>query len=395
MVAPKKEIKDQVLKEWLTEFTNTNTKQGYLAAVRKFKKNLGIKSLDEYLKNSPDATEDIKRFLISLEGKPSKTIAAYTAAVKSFFVDHNVPFDETQWRKLRRRGFMPKRVRAETRDKKPSKQQLKQILNYLDIKGRAMILFLVSSGARIGETLKLLEEDFDLEADPPKAHIRAEHTKGGVGARTVYFSFEARDAIRDWLNIKDTLKKKNGKKYGDNRVFGWSTWTARDMWNRAIRKANLDEKDKVTLRRVYHIHSLRKFFRTQIGLDLDTTHALMGHAEYLDSSYVRQDQGEIAKAYLEAMPNVSVYAAQDLELKNITEKQEIEMAEMRNIIEEQKQRLNGFASGIELSSDVEDQLESQRVQSEATSKRLVELEKKLRLLESPELRKLLKQLEDG
>ena len=44
--------------------------------------------------------------------------------------------------------------------------------------------------------------------------------------------------------------------------------------------------------------------------------------------------------------------------------------------------------------EVEDQLESQRVQSEATSKRLVELEKKLRLLESPELRKLLKQLED-
>ena len=33
--------------------------------------------------------------------------------------------------------------------------------------------------------------------------------------------------------------------------------------------------------------------------------------------------------------------------------------------------------------------------SEVMSKRLVELEKKLRLLESPELRKLLKQLEDG
>ncbi len=322
MVAPKKKIKDQILKDWMQEFTNKNTQQGYLAALRKFKKNLDIKSLDEYMQHPPNATDAIKQFLITLNGKPSKTKAAYTAAVKSFFVDHNVPFDETQWRKLRRRGFMPKRVMAETRDKKPTKTQLKKILNYLDIKGRAMILFLISSGARIGETLKLLEEDFSLEAEPPKAHIRAEHTKGGVGTRTVYFSYEARDAIRDWLNIKDTLKKKNGKKYKDNRVFGWSTSTARDMWNRAIRKANLDEKDKVTLRRVYHIHSLRKFFRTQIGLDLDTTHALMGHAEYLDSSYVRQDQGEIAEAYREAMPNVSVYQVENPEIKGLEQENE-------------------------------------------------------------------------
>ena len=317
MPAPKKEIKDPVLKQWLTEFTNTNTKRGYLSAVRKFKKNLGIKDLDEYLKSTPDATEDIKRFLISLNGKPSKTKAAYTAAVKSFFTDHKVPFDETQWRKLRRRGFMPKRVMAETRDKSPTKTQLKKILNYLDIKGRAMVLFLLSSGARIGETLKLEEQDFDLKAEPPYAQIRAEITKGGVGARTVYYSFEARDAINDWLNIKTTLKKKNGKKYKDNRVFGWSFFTARFMWNNATRKANLDEKDKVTLRRLYHIHSLRKFFRTQIGLGDDVVNALMGHAGYLDSSYVRQNQDEIARAYLDAMANVSVYeTVGNVELQN-------------------------------------------------------------------------------
>jgi len=322
MVAPKKEIKDQIVKDWMQEFPNKNTRQGYLAAIRKFKKNLHIKSLDEHLKQTPHATEDIKRFLISLEGKPSKTKAAYVAAVKSFFVDHNVPFDETAWRKLRRRGIMPKRVMAETRDKKPTKTQLKKILNYLDVKGRAQVLFLSSSGARVGESLLLLEEDFDLEADPPKAQIRSVYTKGGVGARIVYYSYEARDAIKDWLNIKDTLKKRNGKKYRDNRVFGWGVYTARDMWNRAIRKANLDEKDEVTKRRLYHIHSLRKYFRTKIGLDLDTTNALMGHVEYLDASYVRQNQSEIAEAYLEAMPNVSVYQVETPEIKNLEQENE-------------------------------------------------------------------------
>ena len=118
-----------------------------------------------------------------------------------FFQDKGVKIPDEDWKKIRRRGYMPKRVRAETRDKKPTKAMLKKILNYADLKSRAMILFLISSGARIGETLQLKKEDFDFEADPPKAHIRRDYTKGGVGERTVFFSYEAKDAIKDWLAI--------------------------------------------------------------------------------------------------------------------------------------------------------------------------------------------------
>lgn len=53
------------------------------------------------------------------------------------------------------------------------------------------------SNARIGETLKLEKQDFKLDADLPSVDIKAEYTKGGVGGRTVYFSYEARDAIKD------------------------------------------------------------------------------------------------------------------------------------------------------------------------------------------------------
>jgi len=84
------------------------------------------------------------------------------------------------------------------------------------------------------------------------------------------------------------------------------------MWNRACDKADVGIKDKRTNRRIHHIHSLRKFFRTKIGLDLDVTYALMGHAEYLDDCYLRlEEEGEIAAAYLEAMPNVSVYGVEN------------------------------------------------------------------------------------
>ncbi len=354
----KKEVKDRALKKWLEEFNGTSTRKSYLSALRKFKNNLGIEDLGEYLQSNPDTTADIKRFIVSLNGKPAKTIISYTGTVRVFFTDHNVEIEANGWRRLRRRGFLPRRAIGETRDKAPSKKQLKKILNHLDIKGRASTLFMLSSGARIGETLQLKEEDFDLESNPPKVHIRSDYTKGGVGGRTVYFSFEARDAIKDWLAKKPTLTKKNQTHYSDDdRVFCWSKSTNYFMWNNACNRAGLGERDTKTGRRVYHIHSLRKFFRTKIGLNLDVTNALLGHSEYLDSSYLRLDEkGEIAREYLGAMPNVSVYDLQNTKLEEKTlnleednQKLKDEVAnlkgEMRNMQSMMRQILNKLPEG--------------------------------------------------
>jgi integrase len=323
--------KDEFLEDWLQEFKADSTRRVYRAGLVKFKDAIGIEDLGTYVKDSPDVESHMRKLLVSLENKPSKTISTYVGAVKVFLQDKGVKVKDESWKKIRRRGYMPKRVKAQTQDKRPTKQQLKRILNYVDVKGKALILFLVSSGSRIGETLRLKEEDFDFEAEPPRVHIRGEITKGGVGERSAYFSFEARDAIKDWLAIKNDMGKRDGSNYKDDRVFSFTHNTAKDLWNRATDKAGLGVRDKRTGRRVYHIHSLRKFFRTKIGLDLDMTHALMGHVEYLDESYLRQEQGEIAKAYLEAMPNVSVYeVASNQELKTQSENLEDENQKLKD-----------------------------------------------------------------
>ena len=331
-------IQDSTLRQWLSEFKNEYTKGSYRTGLRCFKQKLGIKDLGEYLKGNPDVVGDVRKFLAALEGRPSKTVANYVGGVRMFLQDHDIQLDDKTWRKLRRRGFMPKRVHAETKDKKPSKAQLKQILNFADIKCRSLVLFLVSSGARIGETLQLLIEDFHLDADPPSVDIRDEYTKGGVGGRTVYFSYEARDAIRDWLKVKDTLKRRGtGEPYTGPIMFPFISCTARWMFNTACDKAGIGARDTKTKRRILHLHSLRKFFRTKIGLDLDVTHALMGHAEYLDDAYLRlEEAGEIAKAYLEAMPSVSVYAVEDQELRKQT-----------SVLEEEKQKLEKRVDKLE------------------------------------------------
>ena len=315
--------KDSFLEEWLQEFKSDSTRRVYRAALTNYKQTIGIENLEEYVNDSPDVAADVRKLLASMEGRPSKTINTYVGAVKVFLQDKDIKVKDEAWTKIRRRGYMPKRVKAQTRDKKPTKIQLKRILNYVDVKGKAMILFLLSSGARIGETLQLLEEDFKLEADPPEVHIRGEITKGGIGERTAYFSYEARDAIKDWMAIKNSMGKRDGFTYKSEKVFPFTHHTAQSIWNLACDKAELGIKDSRTGRRIYHLHSLRKFFRTKIGLELDVTHALMGHAEYLDDAYLRlEEEGEIAEAYLEAMPNVSVYQIETPEIKNLEQENE-------------------------------------------------------------------------
>ena len=326
MPRPFKLVKDQTLKEWLGEFKPKGTKKVYCAALRKFKEALEIKDLGKYIQSNPDTSANIKQFTAHLKGKSSMTIKIYVSAVRVFLQDHDLKLEAKDWQKLRRRGHVPKRAKPETRDKKPSKEQLKSILNHVTVKGRALFLFLLSSGCRIGETLQLNTEDLDLDVDPQRAFIKGEYTKGGVGERTVFFSYEARDALKDWLQIKDTVGKRDGNgTYKGEKIFGFGYDTAIFMWNNACDKANIGIKDKRTRRRLYHLHSLRKYFRTTIGLDLDITHSLMGHVQYLDESYLRQELDDIAESYKRAMSNVSVYEIignKELQLKTDTIEEE-------------------------------------------------------------------------
>jgi integrase len=325
-----KPIKDEVVRAWLQEFNSHHTRTNYLSSLRRYKKALNIDSLDDYVKNTKDATDDLKKFVMHLNGAPSMTIKTRVCAVKSFLNDQNITVEEDSWKKMRRRGFYPKRVKASTRDKKPTKEQLKQIIEYCsDIKAKALFLFLASSGARIGETLKIEIEDFDLEADPPRAFISGDITKGGVGERTVYFSYEARDALKNWLAIKDNTRKSNGESFRSPLMFPISIQTAITMFYNATSKAGLSQKDRRTNRHLIHIHSIRKFFRSNVGLDTDITHALMGHSGYLDEAYVRLNEAEVGEAYKKNMAKVSVYAVEDLELRKTAEEQKKEIEDLK------------------------------------------------------------------
>lgn len=336
------------INNWLAEFKSPHTQNTYKNAINKFKKIVEIEDIKKYVTSSPNTISDMKKFLVGMSARPPKTVSTYALSVKSFLQDNGLSIPQDDWKKIRRRGFIPKRVRAQTQDKKPTKTQLKKILDYLDIKGKALVLFLSSSGCRIGETLLLEKTDLNLQADPPRGHIRGSTTKGEMSERTVFFSYETKDALVSWFGIKNGLYKRGrgGSDFGGKLVFPFSHHTAKDLWNRACDKAGLGQKDKRTNRRVYHIHGLRKFFRTKIGLDIDITNALMGHVEGLDGSYLRLEMNEIAEAYKAVMPNVSAYEIQNTEVREQTQSLAIDNQELKDKVEKMEKMMLQMQSDI-------------------------------------------------
>ena len=80
------------------------------------------------------------------------------------------------------------------------------------------------------------------------------------------------------------------KSIDDERMFPFTIKTAAQMWNNMVTRAGApyNERDTRTGRHKYHIHSLRKYFRTQLSLGTgnpDIAETLMGHKGYLTDSY--------------------------------------------------------------------------------------------------------------
>jgi hypothetical protein len=183
-----------------------------------------------------------------------------------------------------------------------------------------------------------------LNADPVLIEVRGEYTKGGNKYRT-FISKEAKEAIKNWLAVRgdylSSARKRgrglsklgNGRgvrRIGDKRLFPFSSTVAGSMWNLACKKAGLDGIDESTGRHKFHIHMLRKFFRSQMGMagvPRDVIEAMIGHEEYLDDAYRRFNTEQLAEQYQKGEMHLLVNESVEnqIEVENKFDKQEQEI----------------------------------------------------------------------
>jgi integrase len=190
---------------------------------------------------------------------------------------------------------------------------------------RSLLSFLISTGARAGETSKLLLSDigrlengkFIQDITGTVRNIRHAIAKGKVkngkktGGGFVFFTREAREFLTIWLQVRDAHIKeademvkglKSGEKpedgekdtresvtrpANDQRIFAISYSSMQRKFNTLYKKVDADNKGKygynVTL------HSTRAYFRTHAvkTMSLDLVEKILRHSGYLTTEYVK------------------------------------------------------------------------------------------------------------
>lgn len=232
----------------------------------------------------------------------------HLSVVKKFLSLNNV---EVSNERMRAKVELP-RYYAVTRDRAPSPEELKRVVMHTDVRGKALTTMLGSSGMRIGELLSLRVKDIDFSKKPTTVYLRAEVTKDRQ-ARYCFVSDEATTFLREFLGqrtadaesyVFPTSTRGRAHKTGNAPM---TYWNADEIFSRALRASSLEEKDD-NGRNVIHIHSLRKFFFSQLipVLGREIVEALMGHKAFLDSSYRRFTEKQMGEFYLKGMNAVTV-----------------------------------------------------------------------------------------
>lgn len=260
---------------------------------------------------TPDPASVLPRYVVALADAPPTTAAQRFAVVLDWLSFHGREVAPRERKTLVRR--LPKGG-PQTLEADLDPETLRAILQHLDVRGRALVLCLASSGMRIGEVLQLVPRDVDLESAPAVVRIAGAYTKTGA-PRITFLSAEASAAVWAWLQVRDEREDLAvrrsaglGGKDRDARLFPFTAWTTQKVWLRAVRKAGLYDVDPATNRATLHLHMLRKYFHSQLklGCPEEVVEMLMGHEGYLSGSYRRYTRRELAEHYQRGEPYLTV-----------------------------------------------------------------------------------------
>lgn len=317
------------LEAFLGLYQNSSTRTGYSVAVRSFidsvygKKRKGYRVsshekaeyerlVDLYLSEPRDYREDLTRYAVSLQDRPPLSAKKTFSYVKEFLSAHDIELKSMDIKRIRSK--LPKGG-PRTVERDMDKATLQSMVHHMDIKGRALVLVLVSSGMRITEALSIRMEDINFDEKPVTVQIHGDITKNGEN-RLTFISTEAVRAVQEWLKVRNgymraARHKNNGfvrngmakpRLADDTRLFPFSHQTAGQMWDTALKKAGFFSRDSTTGRKQLHYHMLRKFFISQMSLAVskEIPEVLAGHSGYLTDAYRRYTRAQLKEYYLKA-----------------------------------------------------------------------------------------------
>jgi len=233
---------------------------------------------------------------------------------------------ELNWKKITR--TIPKSKRYSS-DRIPTKEEIKQILNYPDRRIKAAVLVMISSGIRLGAWDYLSWGDITpITKDDKIIAARMIVYKGDNEEYKTFITPEAYQALKEYVEFRishgEIINEKSwvlrdefdSSNHGKGlatvpkklKSIGLTRLIERALWAEGIRKP-LEKGQK---RHPFKVnHGFRKFFNTMAIRSMKPilVEILMGHSIGVSDSYLRPSEKDILEEYLKAIPDLSIFEA--------------------------------------------------------------------------------------
>lgn len=357
---------------------------------------------DQYLslaKSTPSEAEKVLLDFIRSKGKElaGSSVRARLAATKSFLDYYDVPLS---WTKIKR--FAPE-ANHSARDRAPTVEEIRRLLEFCGPRERAMILVLATSGIRVGAFRWLKVKDYSKQGELGVLRVYA----GEPEEYLTLISPEAVRALDDYLE----LRRRTGESLGADSSLFRNRWDYQTM--SGVRRTFITPERvkplKVTavqamMLRLWRraglsgqgfksLHGFRKFFKTRAtkgitkdaiqheegdpnNLTREDVEALMGHRV----NYYRPTLENLAGSYAKAVPYLAISEVE--EAKKMAEAQGKEQAQKwqeirtENLELKDKQRKLEETAGnaVQVMLELKKDMESQQKQVREMSMKLAELE---------------------
>lgn len=335
-----------------------------LHLVRYFEK-MGIKDVDNYVKDTRamipenkikylDALEkDLKNYWKQLNQEATgKTPYIWLSAIKMFLM-HNKTFElDNVYSAMQKNGHGNYTV---TGTKTPTREQLLKIFSYADPESKALFVFQLTSGQRIGQVVNTTFHNAGIKYDEegkkyilPKELLRITYptSKPKVKIKT-RITPEAKKILQEYLDQRDKfieIRKKRGeyRRKQDldmNRLFCMNVSTANCMWTTMVKNAGLYELDPDTKKPYFGTHCLRRFFLTHFG-DHEWGDFFAGHITARNIEYRQHSDNEekLDEEYMKHIGDLNVFSTQSEDVKTLNEK----MVEKDKQIDDMKKKIDDW-----------------------------------------------------
>jgi integrase len=274
---------------------------------------------------------------LTAQGLSPCTISNYIKAVKTFCKTNKIALS------------LPFTVKTRVKhpDRAPKPEELAKVIDIADLRGKVIVSMMALAGFREGTLAKLryshIREDYEANRIPIHIHVEAEITKGKYHAYDTFIGQEAVQYLRAYLELrKRGCKNIPHEQIVDNSplIRNANTKHMQPISQNAIYKIIHDlffqaglivkteykskthvKREKVRTRYRLRPHSIRKYFRTQLGF-LNT----------IPVDYIEYMMGHTVSTYNDVKHNIEklrgLYASSGLSIRPKTKQSKIEQLKL-------------------------------------------------------------------